>query len=97
MIIKNQDKDERTILVEKSSYALAYTLITYAILVDVIFRAVVLKQATWDLLGIVILGGLAATLYQTRYKITNRSWVKAIALSILAGVVVAVVLVTVLR
>lgn len=96
MIIKNQDKDERGILVEKSSYALAYVLTTYAILVDVIYRAVILKQATWDLLGIVILGGLAATLYQTRYKITNRGWVKAIALSILAGVVAAVVVITVL-
>lgn len=97
MMLKNQDKDERAILVEKSSYALAYTLITYAILLDVIYRAIVLKQATWDLLGIVILGGLAATLYQTRYKIANRSWVKAIALSVLAGLIIAVVLVAALR
>ena len=97
MMLKNQDKDERAVSVEKSSYALAFTLITYAILLDVIYRAIVLKQATWDLLGIVILGGLAATLYQTRYKITNRSWAKAIALSVLAGLVIAVVLVTVFR
>ncbi|MDO8577884.1 MAG: hypothetical protein Q7R50_01750 [Dehalococcoidales bacterium] len=97
MILKNRDKDERTILVEKSSYALAFTIITYALLVDVIYRAIVLKQATWDLLGIVILGGLGASLYQIRYKIATRSWVKAIALSILAGLVVAVVLVTALR
>ena len=97
MMFKNQDKDERAVLVEKSSYALAFTLITYAILLDVIYRAIVLKQATWDLLGIVILGGLAATLYQTRHKITNRSWVKAIVLSVLAGLVIAVALVTIFR
>lgn len=97
MFNHKREKDERAEAVEKSSYALGYKVVSFAILIDVIYRSIVLKTAAWDLLGIVILGGLVATLYQTRYRIATRSWVKAILLSILAAVVVAMVVVLVLR
>ena len=97
MFQNNQDKDERAISVEKSSYTFAFKIISFAILLDVMYRALVLNQASWDLLGIVILGGFAATLYQTRYKIATRSWVKAILLSFMAALVVAGVVVLVLK
>jgi hypothetical protein len=88
-----QEKDERTESVEKSSYSLAYKFVTYAILLDVVYRAVLLETAAWDLLGIVIAGGLVATIYQTRFRMANRSWVKAILLSMLGAAVIAIVLV----
>ncbi len=77
MLENSRDKDERAITVEKSSFSLGYKVITFAILVDVLYRSIVLKEASWDLLGIVILGGLVAALYQTQYKTGTRSWVKA--------------------
>lgn len=76
MFNNKREKDERAEAVEKSSYTLGYKVVTFAILIDVIYRSIVLKTAAWDLLGIVILGGLVATLYQTRYRIATRSWVK---------------------
>jgi hypothetical protein len=87
---KNQEKDERAVTIEKSSYSLAARVMGFAILVDVIYRSLVTKQASWDLLGIVILGGLVATIYQTRLKTATRSWSKVILLSVLAGLVVAI-------
>lgn len=93
----NQNKDERAIAVERASYGLAFKLIAYALLLDVIYRAIVLKQATWDLLAIVILGGFGATLYQIRYKIGTRSWVKAILLSVLLALIIAAALVVLFR
>lgn len=95
MFNNKNERDERAEAVEKSSYSLGYKVITFAILLDVIYRSIVLKMAAWDLLGIVILGGLVATVYQTRYKIATRSGVKAILLSILAAVVIAVIIVLV--
>jgi hypothetical protein len=92
MFKSSKDKDERAIAVENSSFSLAYKVIAFAILVDVIYRSLVLKEVSWDLLGIVILGGLVATLYQTRYKTGTRSWVKAALLSFLAALVIAAVL-----
>ena len=89
MFNKKGDKDEREISVEKSSYSLAYNIITYAILVDVIYRSFVLKQTSLDLVGIVVLGGLAATLYQTRYKIATRNTGTPIVVAIISGIVIA--------
>ena len=93
MFNKKGDKDEREISVEKSSYSLAYNIITYAILLDVIYRSFILKQSSWDLVGIVIFGGLAATLYQTRYKVATRNTVTAIVVSIISGIIIAATLV----
>ncbi len=97
MFNRDKNKDERAVSIEKASYSLAYKVIVFAILVDVVYRSFVLKQAAWDLLGLVIGGGLVATLYQTRYKTATRSWVKAILLAFLAAAVVAVVIVLSLR
>jgi len=90
---KRGDKDERAISVENSSYSLAFKVISFAILLDVIYRSFVLKQSSWDLLGIVILGGLAATFYQLRYKIATRSSVKAILLTLIFALVIAAAIV----
>jgi len=94
---KKVDKDERAISVENSSYSLAYKIVTYAVLVDVIYRSIVLKEGAFDLLGIVILGGLAATLYQTRYRTATRSMVKAILLTIVSALVIALSIVALKR
>ena len=61
-------------------------------LLDVIFRGIVLKEGAFDLLGIVIIGGLVATVYQTKRKIAGRSMVKAILLSMVAGLLIAVII-----
>lgn len=93
MFNKKGDKDERAVSVENSSYSLAYKVMSFAVLVDVIYRSFILKQGAWDLLGIVILGGLAATLYQTRYKIATRSSVKAILLAVVSALLIALIIV----
>lgn len=93
MFNKYGDKDERAVSVENASYTLAYKVMSFALLVDVIYRSFVFKQGTWDLLGIVILGGLAATLYQTRYKIATRSSVKAILLAVVSALLIALIIV----
>ena len=93
MFNKKGDKDERAVSVENASYSLAYKVMSFALLVDVMFRSFVFKQGAWDLLGIVILGGLAATLYQTRYKIATRSSIKAILLAVVSALLIALVIV----
>ncbi len=92
----NHDKDERALAVEKSSYTLAYKVMAFALCADVIFRSIVLKSESWDLLGIVILGGVVATIYQLRYK-TATHWVRATLASVFLAIVLAVVIVLLFR
>ena len=94
MINNKVEKDERAIDVEKASYSLGYKVMAFAILIDVIYRSMKMGEAPWDLLAIVILGGLVSSVYQAQRKVWTRSWVRATILvfAVAAGVAVIMIL-----
>lgn len=84
-------RDERTVAVENASYRWAYSLLCYALLMDVIYRSLVRHEAAWDLLALVIVGGVVCTVYQARQKTLVHGWVmKAVLVACVAGVIAAV-------
>ncbi len=93
MINNKVEKDERAIDIEKTSYSLGYKVMAFAILIDVMYRSLKIGEASWDLLGIVILGGLVSTVYQIRRKVWTRSWVRATILVFTVAAVVAVIII----
>lgn len=89
------ERDERTVAVENASYRWAYGALTYALLVDVMFRSLVRHEAAWDLMALAIGGGIFCGVYQARQKILGHGWVmKAVLVACLAGVIAAVVAMT---
>ena len=86
-------KDERTKVVENASYRWAYLVLSFGLLIDVSYRGLVHNETSWDLLALVVLTGLVATLYQGAQKILTRRWSFWAAGAALLAVVVAVVLV----
>ncbi|WP_434512172.1 hypothetical protein [Desulfitobacterium sp. AusDCA] len=95
MIEKNDlvEKDERTITVEHASYSMGYKIAMYALLIDTMARSFFLKEASWDLLGIVILCGLVTTVYQLNFKILTKNWVRASILVLIISIIVATVII----
>lgn len=91
MIKKNElvEKDERTIAVEHASYSMGYKIAMYALLIDTMVRSLIYKEASWDLLGIVILCGLATTVYQLNFKILTKNWIKVSIFVLIISVIVA--------
>lgn len=89
-------RDERTVAVENASYRWGYILLTYALLVDVMCRAVVRHEAAWDLMALVIVGGAVSTVYQARQRTLAHGWTKAALLVACAAAVVAFVVAAVL-
>ncbi len=86
------NRDERTVAVENASYRWAYGLLTYALLVDVMWRGLFRHEAAWDLMALVVVGGAFATVYQARQKILTRGWVmKVVLLACFAGLIGAIV------
>ncbi len=81
-------RDERTVAVENASYRWAYGLLTYALLLDVMWRGLVRHEAAWDLMALVIVGGAVAGAYQARQRILTRGWVMKV---VLAGCIAAVI------
>ena len=91
------ERDERTYAIETASYRWAYTFMSFALLIDVAVRSFVSKEAAWDLLAFVVIGGLICTWYQARHKANPpyRVWI-AVAIicatmAILAALVVGIV------
>jgi hypothetical protein len=85
-------RDERTAVVENASYRLAYLFITFALLLDVMYRSLVRRQSPWELLAIIIVGGAISTVYQGRHQVLTRHSVRLFVFtSLIAGIVAAVV------
>ncbi len=91
MLNSGTGKDERFVAVEKSSVYLAYWIVNFAILADCIYRNVVLDQATWDLLGIIVVANLVALLYQIRFRIVSRTNALVVLSVTLAAIVWTVI------
>lgn len=68
------ERDERTEAVENASYRLAFTLMSFGILADVMYRGAVRHEAAWDLFALVILGGGVGRAYQGRAQALPQGW-----------------------
>ena len=68
------ERDERTVAVENASYRWVCTFLTFALLIDVMYRALARDEAAWDLFALVILGGAISTAYQAHHKTLPRIW-----------------------
>jgi hypothetical protein len=90
--LETVERDERTVAVENTSYRYAYLVLTYALLADVGWRSFVRHEAAWDLMALVIVGGVVGTLYQASQKVLSRSWVKTALLAAFAAGMVAAIL-----
>lgn len=85
-------RDERTVAVENASYRWAYSLLAFALLVDVMWRALVRHEAAWDLMALVVVGGVGASVYQARQRILTQGWVVKVVLAACIAAVIAAVL-----
>lgn len=90
-------RDERTTFVENASYRLAYYIMSYGLLVIVAYRGFVLEQSSWDLLGLAVLGGAAATVYQATAGVLSRRWLVAAIATLVVSAILAAILAGVLR
>ena len=86
------ERDERTVVVENASYRWAYIFLTYGLLVIVTCRGLAYEESNWDLMGLVIAGGLVATVYQAAHKVLSRRfvWVGLATMLLAAGVGAAI-------
>ena len=67
-------RDERTVAVENTSYRWAYLFLSFGILVLVAYRSFVHNESPWDLMGLVVLGGILSAAYQWFNKVLTPQW-----------------------
>ena len=91
------ERDERTVAVENASYRWAYTLLSFALLIDVVYRAMFRHEVAWDLIALILVGGVFCTVYQVRQKILSRHWVREGLLIALLGAAIGAILMQIMR
>ena len=89
------ERDERMLAVENASYRWAYLFLSFGLLLDVFYRSVAQHQTSWDLMALVIVGGLGATAYQGAHRVLTRRWATVAILMMLVGAAVAATIVMV--
>ena len=87
------DRDERTIAVENASYRLGYLFTSFGLLALVAYRSFARGESNWDLLALVIVGGLVPNLYQAFNRILTPRWARTQVVALIGAAILAAVLV----
>lgn len=87
------DRDERTLAVENASFRWAFHFLSFGLLVVVGYRSLVYDESAWDLLSLVVLGGLVASAYQWSHQVLTTRWVINGLASMLVAAILAALLV----
>jgi len=87
MLIKKIEKDERTTYIENTSYKYGCFIFNFGLLIDIIYRSIRFNETSWDLFGLLFLGGFVMTAYQYKQKIfTENIWKNYLFLIIFTAV-----------
>jgi hypothetical protein len=86
-------RDERTIAIENASYRWSYLVLSFGLLAIVAFRGLTRRQASWELLALVVLGGVVNAAYQGLHRVLNKRWALLAAVTLITAALVAVILV----
>jgi hypothetical protein len=67
-------RDERETSVDQAADRLSYLALSFGLLAIVAYRSIVDREASWDLLGLVVVGGLVGAAYRVRQRVASRRW-----------------------
>jgi hypothetical protein len=90
-------RDEREVSVDQAADRLSYVVLSFGLLGIVAYRSFVDREASWDLLGLVLVGGLVGTAYRARHRAVSRRWAAVLAGTVAVALVVAAIAVLTTR
>jgi len=89
-VVPRHERDPRVGL---SADRMAYLVVSYGLLVSVAYRSFVDGDAAWDLIGLVVLGGIVGLADRVRERAVSGRWTLMLLATIAIAFVVALVLV----
>jgi hypothetical protein len=84
-------RDERETSVDQAADRLSYLVLSFGLLAIVAYRSLVDREASWDLLGLVVMGGLVGTAYRGRRRVVSRRWTLLVVGTAAVALVVAAI------
>ena len=86
-------RDERERAVDRAGDRLAYLFVSYGLLLIVAYRAFVDGQPSWELLALVVAGGIVGGAYRIVRRTATREALIVVGITILAAAAVALLVV----
>lgn len=83
------ERDERTTSVENAGYRWSYLVLSFGLMAIVAFRSFSREENSWDLLALIVLGGVVNAAYQGMHRVIYRRWVVLAAVTIGAAALLA--------
>jgi hypothetical protein len=77
--------DERLAILMRGN-TWAYNLLLFALLIDILYRAVVFDEAAWDLFALIFASGVVGMVYPARHSVWILTWKSAVFLTLVAAV-----------
>ena len=90
-------RDERETGVDLAADRLAYLVLSFGLLGIVAYRGFFDREASWDLLGLVVLSGVVGTAYRLRRRVVTGRWESILVASVLVALVIATLIALVTR
>ena len=91
MTARPVEHDERTLAVQNAGYRLAYHLVVFGLLGSIAWRGFARDETSWDLFGLILASGFAATFVQARGRTIGRRWLMLATLALVVGAGLALV------
>ncbi len=86
-------RDEREVVVDNAADRLAYVVLSFGLLALVAYRSFARGEASWDLIGLVIVGGLVGTAYRAQQRALAGRWMLVVGLTAAVAFVLAAIMV----
>ena len=81
-------RDDRASRIELAADRFAYLVVSYGLLLCVAYRSFVRDEASWDLIGLVLLGGICGLAYRARGGVVSgRSTAVLLGTTVIAAVI----------
>ena len=91
------ERDERTTAIEDAGYRWSYLVLSFGLLAIIALRSLRGDQASWDLLALVVVGGVVNAGYLGWHRVIYRRWVVRLAIALISAAVVAAIMVLLRR
>ncbi|MBI3751836.1 MAG: hypothetical protein HY263_09315 [Chloroflexi bacterium] len=89
-------RDERETAIDLAADRLAFLVLAFGLLIAVMYRSFVLGEASWDLIGLVVLAGAAGYVYRLQAGVATRRWLSVRFLTVVLAAVAAAALIVLL-
>lgn len=87
-------RDEREAGIDLTADRLTSMVMSYGLLVIVVYRGFVLGEASWDLLGLVVGGSVVGLAYRAHKRAVSARWVTVlVATTTIAAILAAIIVV----